>query len=165
MTHSIGAKEDLTDQQVELFRILYPIFKSEVLQRREQMIHLTAFASAFLVFLLIAELTLFPWSGPTSPPQWIAISGVTLFSGLFGYFILQQAHRHRMAKQQLIKLEKGLGLYDVREQLSGEAIFPKNWQSDWTADRSVMIYLVILAALTMLVICAIVVRPITVGNL
>ncbi len=119
---------------------------------------LTAFASAFLVMLLITMLALSPWPGPTSPTRWFAISGVALFSGLFAYLILQHADRHRMAKQQLIELEKALGLYESGWQLSGDTLFPKNWQSDWTTDRSVSIYLTILAALTALVICAMLVR-------
>jgi hypothetical protein len=158
MRHSSGVNVDLTDEQVEVFRVLYPIFKDEVFQRREQMMRLTAFASGFLVMLLITMLALSPWPGPTSPTRWFAISGVALFSGLFAYLILQHADRHRMAKQQLIELEKVLGLYENGWQLSGDALFPKNWQSDWTADRSVSIYLTILAALTALVICAMLVR-------
>ena len=158
MRHSSGVNVDLTDEQVEVFRVLYPIFKDEVFQRREQMMRLTAFASGFLVMLLITMLALSPWPGPTSPTRWFAISGVALFSGLFAYLILQHADRHRMAKQQLIELEKVLGLYENGWQLSGDALFPKNWQSDWAEDRSVSIYLTILAALTALVICAILVR-------
>jgi len=158
MRHSHGVNVNLTDEQVEVFRVLYPIFKDEVFQRREQMMRLTAFASAFLVMLLITMLALSPWPGPTSPTRWFAISGVALFSGLFAYLILQHAHRHRMAKQQLIELEKAFGLYENGWQLSGDPLFPKNWQSDWTTDRSVSIYLTILAALTALVICAMLVR-------
>jgi hypothetical protein len=158
MRHSNGVNVDLTDQQVEVFRMLYPIFKDEVFQRREQMMRLTAFASAFLVMLLITMLALSPFPGPTSPTRWFAISGVALFSGLFAYLILQHADRHRMAKQQLIELEKAFGLYKNGWQLNGDALFPKNWQSDWTADRSISIYLTILAALTALVICAMLVR-------
>jgi len=158
MGHVSGANVDLTDEQVEVFRVLYPIFKDEVFQRREQMMRLTAFASAFLVMLLIIMLALSPWPGPTSPTRWFAISGVALFSGLFAYLILQHANRHRMAKQQLIELEKAFGLYDNGWQLSGNSLFPKNWQSDWATDRSVSIYLTILAALTALVICAMLVR-------
>ncbi|UCH91121.1 MAG: hypothetical protein JSU60_08545 [Nitrospirota bacterium] len=158
MRHSSGLNNDLTDEQVEVFRVLYPIFKDEVFQRREQMMRLTAFASAFLVMLLITILALSPLPGTTSPIRWFAISGVALFSGLFAYLILQHADRHRMAKQQLIELEKVFGLYENSWQLSGNALFPKNWQSDWTIDRSVSIYLTILAALTALVICAMLVR-------
>ena len=163
MRHSTGINGNLTEEQVELFRILYPIFKDEVFQRREQMIRLAAFASSFLMLLLITVLAFSHWIGPTSPTQWFAISGVMLFSGLFAYFILQQANRHRMAKQQLIKLEKALGLYEEDWQLGGEAFFPRNWQSDWTTDQSVPIYLAVLTALTTLVMCAILVRPSTVG--
>jgi hypothetical protein len=158
MRESISVNMNLTEEQVEVFRVLYPIFKDEVFQRREQMIRLTAFASAFLVLLLITMLALSPWPGSTSPTRWFAISGVALFSGLFAYLILQHADRHRIAKQQLIELEKVLGLYENGWQLSGDPLFPKNWQSDWTADRSVNIYLTILAALTALVICSILVR-------
>jgi len=158
MRNFSGVNVNLTDEQVEVFRVLYPIFKDEVFQRREQMMRLTAFASAFLVMLLITMLALSPWPGATSPTRWFAISGVALFSGLFAYLILQHADRHRMAKQQLIELEKAFCLYENGWQLSGDALFPKNWQSDWTADRSVSIYLTILATLTALVICAMLVR-------
>ena len=60
MRHSSGLNNDLADEQVEVFRVLYPIFKDEVFQRREQMMRLTAFASAFLVMLLITILALSP---------------------------------------------------------------------------------------------------------
>lgn len=158
MRHPSRVNMDLRDEPLEVFRVLYPIFKTEVFQRREHMMRLTAFASTFLVLLLITMLAGFPGSVPTSSTLWFAISGIALFSGLFAYFILQHADRHRMAKQQLIELEKALGLYQDGWQLSGDALFPKNWQSDWTADRSVTIYLTVLATLTTLVICAMLVR-------
>jgi hypothetical protein len=63
-----------------------------------------------------------------------------------------------MAKQQIIELEKTLGLYQEGWQLSGEALFPKNWQTDWTVDQSTTIYLAILAVLTALVICIMLVQ-------
>ena len=158
MQDSSRVNVNLCDEQLAVFRMLYPIFKNEVFQRREQMMRLTAFACTFLVLLLVAMFAIFPKSIPTSPTLWFAISGIALFSGLFAYFILQHADRHRMAKQQLIELEKDLGLYQDGWQPNGDALFPKNWQSDWTADRSVTIYLTIVAALTALVICAMLVR-------
>ena len=158
MKHPRYANMILRDEPLEVFRVLYPIFKNEVFQRREQMMRLTAFASTFLVLLLIAMLAIFPWPVSASPTRWFAISGIMLFSGLFAYFILQHADRHRMAKQQLIELEQALGLYQDGWQPNGDALFPKNWQSDWVTDRSVTVYLTILAALTTLVICAMLVR-------
>lgn len=147
-----------TDKQLEVFGMLYPIFKDEVFRRREQMMRLTAFASTVLVLILVTLLTLPSWAAPTSPMRWLSISGVALFSALFAFLILQHADRHRMAKQQVIELENALGLYQEGWKLSGEALFPKNWQTDWSTDRSVTLYLATLAALTTLAISGMFVR-------
>ncbi len=152
------ATMDSTDRQLEIFRLLYPIFKAEIFKRREQMIGLTAFASTLLVLSLVALLPLNIWEETPPSIGWLAISGVGLFSGLFAYFILQHAERHRMAKQQLIELERAIGLYDNDWQANKEALFPQNWQTDWATDRSVTMYLTILSALTVLVICAILIQ-------
>jgi hypothetical protein len=63
-----------------------------------------------------------------------------------------------MAKLQIIELEKGLGLYQEGWKLSGDVLFPKNWQTDWATDRSVTLYLAILTSLTTLAICGMFVR-------
>ncbi len=152
------ATMESTDTQLEIFRVLYPIFKDEVFKRREHMIQLTAFASTLLFLSLVALLPLTIWEATPPSIRWLAISGVGLFSGLFAYFILQHAERHRMAKQQLIELERAIGLYDKGWQANKEALFPQNWQTDWATDRSVTMYLTILSALTLLVICAILIQ-------
>jgi len=158
MNHPSSAPVEPTGNQMEIFRVLYPLFKEETFNRRAHMMRLTAFGSTVLVLILVALFVLPPWSVLTSPTRWFSISGVAVFSGLFAYLILQHAERHRMAKQQIIELEKTLGLYQEGWQLSGEALFPKNWQTDWATDRSVTLYLVILAALTTLAICGMFVR-------
>jgi hypothetical protein len=147
-----------TDKQLEIFRVLYPIFKDEVFRRREQMMRLTALASALLLGVLVTQPLITRWSDPNPLTQWLVISGVMVFSGLFAFLILQHRDRHRMAKQQVIALEQTLGLYQGGWPANGEALFPKSWQSDWTADRSALIYLILLAALTGLVICAILIQ-------
>jgi len=152
------AKVKLTDTQLDVFRVLYPIFKDEIFRRREQMMRLTAFASALLLLILVTLIAMTPSLAPMTPTRWFAMSGVALFSGLFAYLILQHANRHRMAKQQLIALEQSLGLYQDGWQPNGDALFPTNWQSDWVTDRSVTIYLTVLATLTALVICAMLIR-------
>jgi len=157
-SHPSLATTESTDNRLEIFYVLYPIFKEEVFKRREQMIWLITFASAFLLVLLVTLPALMHWSTQQSPASWLAISGVALFSGLCAYLILQHAERHRMAKQQLIALEQALGFYQEGWQPNGEALFPKNWQSDWSMDHSVRIYLTILAAFTIMVFCAILVQ-------
>lgn len=151
----------LSQEQFEVFRLLYPLFKEEVFRRREHMIRLTAWAATLLLFLLILIFLLEDAPGPTfgSAIRWFAMTGVAISSGIFAYVILQQAGRHRMAKQQLIAMEKEMGLYQEGRLLGGNAAYPKHWQTDWRTDRSVMIYLVVLASLTALVLCAIYNRP------
>ncbi|MEX0830352.1 MAG: hypothetical protein WD032_08915 [Nitrospirales bacterium] len=154
ISHPSLAPVEFSDKQLEVFRVLYPLFKEEVFKRREHMMRLTARGSTVLIVILVALFILSPWSVPSSPSRWFLISGVALFSSLFAYLILQHADRHRMAKQQVIELEKTLGLYQEEWKLTGESLFPKNWQTEWATDRSVTLYLVALATLTTLVICS-----------
>lgn len=150
-----------SQEQLDVFRLLYPLFKEEVFRRRDHMIRLTAWATTLMLFLLIFIFLLGGASGPTSGSamRWLAMTGVAVAAGLFAYVILQQASRHRMAKQQLIVFEREMGLYQEGRLLGGSTAYPEHWQTDWRTDRSVMLYLVVLASLTALVLCAIFIRP------
>ena len=153
-----NTKMDISQEQIEVFRVLYPLFKEEVFRRREHMIRLSVFHNGFLVLLLVWMLAVS--SGQTADPtvRWLAVSGLALFSGFFAYLILQQADRHRMAKQQLIELEKGVGLYQEGWHPTGKAAYPANWQTDWVTDQSITIYLAVLTSFTALVVCAMLIR-------
>lgn len=159
MAGSQHASMELSQGQLEVFRVLYPLFKDEVFRRRNHMILLSVFHNAFLVLLLVMILTTSPNHATESSTRWLAISGLAVFSGFFAYLILQQADRHRMAKQQLIELEKRVGLYKKSWYFIGNAVYPEHWQTDWVADRSVTIYLAILTSLTALAVCAMLIRP------
>ena len=63
-----------------------------------------------------------------------------------------------MAKQQLIELEKGVGLYQEGWHPTGKAAYPANWQTDWVTDQSITIYLAVLTSFTALVVCAMLIR-------
>jgi hypothetical protein len=146
--HSLG------EERLEVLKILYPWYKEEVFRRREQMMRLTAFASAFLVLLLV---TMLAHSGVTG--ALFAITGVALFTAIFAYLILQQRDRHRMAKQALIEIERAMGLYEEGLYATGKSLYPEEWQTAWHADRSVIVYLTVLATLTVLVVAAVLLRP------
>jgi hypothetical protein len=150
---------ELTEDQVEVLKVLYPWYKQEVFRRREQMMRLTAFASAFLVLLLVTMLAVPSRTRTDFTMAVFAISGVAIFSAIFAYLILQQRNRHRLAKQALIEIERVLGLYDEGLYLVGKALYPEDWQTAWLSDKSVTIYLAVLAVLTVLVIAAVLVRP------
>ena len=148
----------LRDEQLEILRVLYPWYKEEVFRRREQMMRLTAFASAFLVLLLVTIMAIAPSHSTNMTTQIFAITGVALFSAIFMYLILQQRDRHRIAKQTLIEMEKILGLYDEGLYSVGKALYPQDWQTAWLSDRSVTVYIAVISALTVLVIAAVLVR-------
>ena len=148
----------LRDEQLEILRVLYPWYKEEVFRRREQMMRLTAFASAFLVLLLVTIMAVAPTQKANVTTQLFAITGVALFSAIFVYLILQQRDRHRIAKQTLIEMEKILGLYDEGLYSVGKALYPQDWQTAWLSDKSVTVYIAVIAALTVLVIASVLVR-------
>ena len=149
---------ELRTEQLEILRVLYPWYKEEVFRRREQMMRLTAFASAFLVLLLVTIMAVAPSHHTNMTTQIFAITGVALFSAIFSYLILQQRDRHRIAKQTLIEMEKILGLYDEGLYSVGKALYPQDWQTAWLSDRSVTVYIAVISALTVLVIAAVLVR-------
>lgn len=145
----------LSEEQLEVFRVLYPWYKEEVFRRREHMMRLTAFGSAFLVLLLITILALSP--SPMDPTVKVfAVTGTALFSALFIYLILQQRDRHRLAKHTLVEMERVLGLYEEGRYLVDKALYPEDWQTTWLRDRSVTVYVVVITVLTILVIASIV---------
>lgn len=148
----------LKEAQLEVLKLLYPWYKEEVFRRREQMMRLTAFASAFLVLLLVTLLAVPAASRADWTVALFAMTGVALFSAIFAYLILQQRNRHRMAKQALIEIERILGLYDEGLYQAGKPFYPEDWQTAWLADRSVTVYLAALATLTALVIAAVLAR-------
>ena len=78
-----------------------------------------------------------------------------MFSALFIYLILQQRERHRFAKQTLIEIEKILGLYEKGLYLKEKTLYPEDWQTAWQTDRSVTVYVVVIATLAVLVIAAV----------
>ena len=122
------------------------------------MMRLTAFASAFLVLLLVTVMAVSPTRSLHGITQLFAITGVTIFSSMFVYLILQHRDRHRMAKQTLIEIEKLLGLYDQGQYAVEQALYPQNWQTDWLSDRSVTVYVAVISALTVLVIATVLIH-------
>lgn len=145
----------LREEQLEVFRVLYPWYKEEVFRRREHMMRLTAFGSAFLVLLLVTILALSPPYPVHLTIKVFTITGTALFSALFVYLILQQHERHRMAKHILIEMEHALGLYEEGRYVAGKALYPNDWQTAWLNDRSVTVYVAVITALTILVMASI----------
>lgn len=138
----------ITEGIQQTLTVLYPLYKTEVYQRREQMMRLTAFGS-FGSLAMTCALLLSPFKGRLSPVDilLLALAGV-IWCGLFCGLILQQQHRHRLAKQVLIQLEQALGFYEDGLFIEHQPLYPAKWKTAWLKDRTGWYYLASLCALT-----------------
>ncbi|MBX9657637.1 MAG: hypothetical protein K2X00_03655 [Nitrospiraceae bacterium] len=137
---------------------LYPIFKEEVYRRRDQMMRWTAIGAGSLVGIL-SIILLVPAAHSLSATSRLLLACATLLLAVTYMGIIWQHHtRHRQAKQQLIKIEQTLGLFGEFPSHHDSALYPEDWQNEWTRDRSLLQYLSILTLLTGLVLVAIL-RP------
>jgi hypothetical protein len=148
----------VTQDQLDTLRLLYPWYKEEVFRRREQMIRLAGCAGGWL-FLVLVLLFIVPASAALDGTMKTFVGvGAALFSSLVAYLILQQRVRHRMAKHVLVEIERELGLYEKGRYLPKTSLYPEAWQWAWMSDRSVTVYLGVLAGMTGLVIAAVLLR-------
>ena len=143
------------DEQRETALTLYQMFKEEVYRRRDRMMRWTAIGAGSLFALLLIILLVPSVRQLTTPARLLLASGSLILAITFVLMIWQQHHRHRQAKQQLIKLEQALDLFGERPVPDNRPTYPEDWQTEWTRDRSLLHYLSILTLLTGLVLIAI----------
>lgn len=144
----------ITEGVQQVLTTLYPLYKQEVYQRREQMMRLSAFGLLGLVAMLFA-LLLSPQNERLgfSGCILIGLAGL-IWCVLFCALIHQQQHRHRMAKQVLVQLEQALGFYEEGLFVDRQALYPDEWKTAWMGDRSTTRYYSCLWLLTGLVFLA-----------
>ncbi|THJ23707.1 MAG: hypothetical protein CAF44_001845 [Nitrospira sp. CG24D] len=146
------------DEQHETVLRLYPVFKEEVYRRRDQMMRWTAIGAGSLVAILSIVL-LVPAAHSLSATSRLLLACATLLLAItYMGIIWQQHNRHQQAKQQLIKIEQALGLFGELPRHDGHALYPDDWQNEWTRDRSLLQYIAVLTLLTGIVLVAIL-RP------
>lgn len=144
----------ITEGVQQVLTVMYPLYKGEVYKRREQMIRLTVFGALGLIAMLGA-LLLGPQKHRLSSQDGLllglaAITWCAMFCGL----ILQQQHRHRLAKQVLIHLEQALGFYEDGLIGDHQPLYPDSWKTAWLQDRSGTVYLSSLCLLTCIFLLA-----------
>jgi VIT1/CCC1 family predicted Fe2+/Mn2+ transporter len=138
----------ITEGVQHTLTVLYPLYKSEVYQRREQMMRLTAFG-AFVLIAMTFALLLSPLKSRLSLPEALLLAlGSLMWCGLMCSLILQQQHRHRLAKQVLVQIEQALGFYEDGLFIEHQPLYPAKWKTAWLRDRSGIQYLASLCVLT-----------------
>ena len=138
----------ITEGVQHTLTVLYPLYKNEVYQRREQMIRLTAFG-AFGLIAMVFGLLLSPVKTRLSAPESLLLAmGSLIWCGLFCGLVLQQQYRHRLAKQVLVQLEQALGFYEDGLFTNQQTLYPAKWKTAWLTDRTGFHYYGSLCGLT-----------------
>ena len=146
----------ITEGVQQTLTVLYPLYKTEVYHRREQMMRLTAFG-AFALIAMTFALLLSPLKGRLSPFEALILAfGSLIWCGLFCGLILQQQHRHKLAKQVLIQIEQALGFYEEGLFIEHQPLYPAKWKTAWLRDRTGLHYLISLCALTAIFLLALI---------
>ena len=144
----------ITETVQQILSVLYPLYKEEVYQRREQMMRLTVIGSLGLITMLFA-LLLSPYKDRLT---FLGTSSIMLASvvwcGLFCGLIVQQQYRHRQAKQVLVQLEQALGFYEDGLVEEHQALYPHGWKTAWLSDRTGILYFTSLCSLAVLFLLA-----------
>ena len=141
-------------ERVEVLKVLYPIFKQEVFNRREAIMKLTTFGDAFLLALLLLVSSRLLNFGVEKGLRWLVILGLVIFAVGLIHQIQQQKVRHTQAKQGLIEIERALQLFQENAYLPGKSLYPLEWQSPPRKDWGVTISTLSFVGLTVLVILA-----------
>jgi hypothetical protein len=144
----------ITESVQHVLTVLYPLYKEEVYQRREQMMRLTVIGSLGLITMLFA-LFLSPNKNLLTLFDTLCIMLASLiWCGLFCGLIFQQQYRHRLAKQVLVQLEQALGFYEEGLVAEHQSLYPQGWRTAWLSDRSGILYFTALCSLTGLFLLA-----------
>ncbi len=144
----------ITKGTQQVLTVLYPLYKEEVYQRREQMMRLTVVGSLGLITMLFAFL-LSPYKDQLTFLDTLSIMlASVIWCGLFCGLIVQQQYRHRQAKQVLVQLEQALGFYEEGLVEEHQALYPQGWRTAWLSDRTGILYFTSLCSLTGLFLLA-----------
>jgi hypothetical protein len=144
----------ITEGVQQTLTVLYPLYKTEVYQRREQMMRLTAFG-AFALIAMTFALLLSPVKSRLTPLEAVLLAlGSLVWCGLLCALVLQQQYRHRLAKQVLIQIEQALGFYEDGLFIERQTLYPAKWKHDWLRDRTGWHYQASLCLLTVIFLLA-----------
>ena len=144
----------ITEGTQQVLTVLDPLYKEEVYRRREQMMKLTALRSLGLIAMLFGLLLSLQKDRLTSVDTLVIGLASLVWCGLFCALILQQQHRHRLAKQVLVQLEQALGFYEEGLVAEHQALYPEGWKTAWLSDRTGTLYFTALCSLTGLFLLA-----------
>ena len=116
------------EEKINIFKVLYPLFKREVYDRRDQILKVSSLSSGFL-FTLIFLVSLIKLFGLSFKPYFYPlILGVLFFEMAICYHLYQHKSRHEEAKRMLISLEKEMGFFEEGVLEASKDFYPEKWK-------------------------------------
>ena len=116
------------EEKIEIFKMLYPLFKREVYDRRDQILKVASLSTGFLLILVffvsyinLTGLSLKPYFYPL-------IFSVLFFETVICYHLYQHKSRHEEAKLMVINLEEQMGFFKEGVLSPSKVFFPGHWK-------------------------------------
>ena len=139
--------------KVEVLKTLYPIFKKEVFERREQLTRIGRRGMTLNLGIILACL-IFPINVVTPLLRFYSTMGIAVLTGVMIFQMAQHRRRHIMAKQAVIQIEKALRLFETGFYMTDQPLYPEEWglyrgeKKELAITSSLLILLAVLAVLT-----------------
>jgi hypothetical protein len=116
------------EEKIELFKVLYPLFKQEVYHRRDQILKVATLSSA-LFLVLIFLIGCLKSKGATFQFSYFPmIVSALLFELTVCYHLYQHKSRHEQAKRMLISLEEQMGFFETGILEASKGFYPERWK-------------------------------------
>ena len=144
----------LDSTKVEVLKTLYPIFKREVYERREQMTRISRFGVGLFLAMMILIL-IFPVEMGSNALKFFPSSGTAILAGLLVFQMRQHRKRHIMAKHAVIEIEKALFLFERDVYLPGKGLYPDEWKQYQGGQRECLLTSLLLMVVSVLTIFSI----------
>ncbi len=115
-------------ERMELFKVLYPLFKKEVYHRRDQILKVASLSSGFFLVLVFA-VSCFKAFGVSFRPYFFPmIMALLIFEVVICYHLAQHKSRHEQAKRMLISLEEQMGFFKEGVMEASKRFYPEKWK-------------------------------------
>ena len=121
-------KNDSDEEKIEIFKTLYPLFKREVYDRRDQILKVASLSTGFLL-LLVFFVSYLNLAGLSPKPYFYPlIFTVLLFEAAVCYHLHQHKVRHEQAKRLIIQLEEEMGFFKGGLFDLSKSFYPEKWK-------------------------------------
>jgi hypothetical protein len=117
-----------TEEKIEIFKVLYPLFKGEIYNRRDQILKVGSISTGVFLFLIFLAALLKGSGISLKADLYPLLSGFLFFEAVICYHLYQHKTRHEQAKRLMIKLEEEMGFFKEGIFDASKSFYPEKWK-------------------------------------